>query len=638
MKKILLTLLVFCTLIVYPTNAGNSNFNENGGVEPTGGLKSYGDYIEIIGDGHMHTHYSSGVSTLHEMAQKAVEEGLDWIFITDGNTIAGKQNCTEESNETFICGIGQEVMALEDLNYTNEIIAWGIDSLVDWHTDINYNVGDIIDEIHEQGGLAYIPHPCAPDEDDNYDYFGVYEDFDAMSIYHGYGGFNDNIITDMDGEALRKWDEYLNLGMRKTALGESDCKNADNTPDWGDLFNMRGAIGYPRNYIYAKEFSIRGIIDAVRNGRCYITDGPTMNFTVDGHIMGDTIYADTSQLLNIVVNGEAKQDSTTVRIISNGAEIYSEIVASGPFSISYSHMTSNDAYFRAEIRTFNGTLFKGETNISFSNPVYFDLSPYEEPPSPPTKLEAWINGSDIVLNWTSSSSSDVMHYNIYKSLTIDGFDFNYPYALTSKTMWIDKGAGDGDPSNYFYIVRAVDKQLYNDSNEVKVGKYAMKLNSGWNLVSTPLLLSNNVTNEVLQTINDTCEVAYYYDASEGPDHWKDTNFGDLVEVNNTMALWVYLYKSDYFITVGRVPNITNITLFSGWNLVGYPSFENRFLDDVLNGINWEKVECYNSKTPGDLWKINSTAKPNQLNDLDMMAPGRGYWIFVTEESVWTVNS
>jgi hypothetical protein len=231
-----------------------------------------------------------------------------------------------------------------------------------------------------------------------------------------------------------------------------------------------------------------------------------------------------------------------------------------------------------------------------------------------------------------------MHYNIYKSLTIDGFDFNYPYALTSKTILIDKGAGDGDPPNYFYIVRAVDKQLYNDSNEVKVGKYSMKLKSGWNVVSTPLLLSNNETNEVLQTINDTCEVAYYYDASDNLDFWKDTNSGDLIEINNTMALWVFLNKSDFFITVGRVPNITNISLSSGWNLVGYPSFENRFLGDALSGLNWERVECYCSDTIWDLWKVNSTAKPNQLNDLDMMAPGIGYWIFLAEESVWTVKS
>jgi hypothetical protein len=640
MKKIIVVILIVSILFVYPTNAGNSDFSESGGIEPTGGLYSYGDYIEITGDGHMHTSYSSGSSTVHEMAKKAVERGLDWIFITDGNTIAGKQNCTEETNGTFICGIGQEVMVLEETNWTNEIIAWGIDSLVDWHTDENRTVGDIIDDIHVQGGVAYIPHPEAPEPDDDYDYFGVYDNFEGMSIYHGYYAFND-FFSPMDGDALRKWDEYLDNGFRKTALGESDCKNANNEPDYGNVMeDPRGAIGFPRNYIYANEFSVRGMIEAVRHGRSYLSDGPTMNFTIDGHIMGDTIYSEVPISLNINISGNAIEDPSTVSIWSNGSEIYSQSVSAGPFSITHNYLANNDTYFRIEIRTAP-ILFppQEEYNVAFSNPIYFDLLPYEELPLPPTDLEAWINGTDVVLNWTSSASSDVMHYYIYRSDTPDGFDFTYPHALTAKTMWIDRGAGEGDANSYFYVVRAVDKALYNDTNTVIVGKYAQNLKAGWNLISTPLLLSNNITNFVLQTINDSCEVAYYYDASDSLDHWKDTKSGDLTEINNTMALWVYLNSSDYLITAGMVPSSTDIVLYPGWNLVGYPSFESRFLGDALTGLNWERVEYYDpTNITGDFWKVNSTAKPGFLNDLDMMVTGRGYWIFVTDKIVWIVNS
>ncbi len=632
MNKVLLIFIITNVLLVFPSQVVNSDGNDPQEGRGPIGLSSYGDYIEVVGDGHMHSVYSGGVSTVHDCAKKAQERGLDWIFITDYNTIAAKQNCTEETNSTFICGLGEEVTT-----GTNEIIAWGIDSLVDWNTDANYTVGDIIDEIHEQGGLAYLPHPCAPDEDDNYDYFGVYDDFDAMSIYHSYGGFNDNAITTaMDGDALRKWDEYLNNGFRKTSLGESDCKNAANTPDYGDLFNMRGAIGYPRNYIYAKEFSIRGIIEAVRHGRVYVTDGPTMNFTIDGEIMGETIYLGSAQPLNIQVTGNAIE-SSDVRIISNGAVIYTQSVSSGPFLVSYDYTTNVDAYFRAEIRTFNGNLFKGETNISFSNPIYFDLIPYEDDPSPPTNLEAWLNGSNIVLNWTPSISSDVMHYNIYRSNYLNGFDFTYPYALTSKTMWVDKGAGDGDTNDYFYIVRAVDKKLYNDTNMVKVGKHVISLNKGWNMVSTPLILSKTNPDDVLQTVNDTLRIAQYYDASDALNRWKDTKIGDLTEINNTMGFWLYVNASDYLITAGRVPNSTIINLYAGWNLVGYPSYTDQFLGDALSGTNWESVQFFDSSDANDYWKHNSTKKPSHLNDLYEMNTGGGYWVFVTKDCTWTVN-
>ncbi|MEE9150382.1 MAG: CehA/McbA family metallohydrolase [Thermoplasmata archaeon] len=637
MNKVFFVLLAISILLVFPSEAGNSDISEVGGEGGPIGLGSYGDYIEIVGDGHMHSNYSGRPSTVAEMAQKAQERGLDWIFITDYDTVAAKNNCTEETNSTFITGLGEEVRIIEGGEYTNEIIAWGIDSLVSGQTDANYTVGDVIDEIHEQGGLAYIPHPFAPEKDDNYTYFGVYDDFDAMSIYHGYAGFNNNSITAMDYDALVKWDEYLNNGFRKTALGESDCKNAANTPDYGDLFNMRGAIGYPRNYIYAKEFSVRGIIEAVRHGRVYVTDGPTMNFTIDGYIMGDTIYSDTAKSLNIEINGNAIE-SSEVQVISNGVVIYTQAVPPGPFSVSICILpVSADAYFRAEIRTFNGNLFKGETNISFSNPIYFDLSPYEEKPLPPTNLEAMVSGSDIVLNWTPSVSSDVMHYNIYRSNTINGFDFTYPFALTSKTSWTDFGAGEGDTNNYYYLVRAVNKQLYNDTNMVKAGKHVISLNKGWNMLSTPLVLSKTRPDDVLQTVNDTCEIAQYYDASDGLDHWKDTKIGDLTEINNTMGFWLYLNASDHLITAGRVPNSTVINLFTGWNLVGYPSYRSSYLDQALSGVSWKNVQFYDSTdATGDYWKHNSTTKPSHLNDLDWMTTGGGYWIFVTGDCTWTV--
>ncbi len=318
--------------------------------------------------------------------------------------------------------------------------------------------------------------------------------------------------------------------------------------------------------------------------------------------------------------------------------IYTQAVSPGPFSVSIgSSILNADAYFRAEIRTFNGNLIKGETNISFSNPIYFDFIPYEDHPSPPTNLEAWLSGSDIMLNWTPSISSDVTHYNIYKSNTINGFDFTYPYALTSKTTWTDKGAGDGDTNDYFYIVRAVDKKLYNDTNIVKAGKHVISLNKGWNMVSTPLILSKTNPVDVLQTVNDSLRIAQYYDASDSLNRWKDTKIGDLTEINNTMGFWLYVNASDYLITAGRVPNSTIINLYAGWNLVGYPSYTDLFLGDALSGVNWESVQFFDSSEANDLWKHNSTTKPNHLNDLYEMNTGRSYWIFVTKDSTWTVD-
>ena len=162
------------------------------------------------------------------------------------------------------------------------------------------------------------------------------------------------------------------------------------------------------------------------------------------------------------------------------------------------------------------------------------------------------------------------------------------------------------------------------------------LDSGWNMVSIPLVLSNTSSNNVLQTVNDTCEAAFYYDASHSLDPWKDTISGDLSHINNTMALWLHLNATDFMITAGSVPDSTDMNLYTGWNFVGYPSYTNRYLGNALGEINWKTVEFYDSGDADDHWKVNNTAKPSNMNDLRELKTGEGYWVFVTEDCVWTV--
>jgi len=631
MKRFLSTTIVvgmLLSMLAAGSIAGGPTVEESKGPPSSGQQRlAYSDYLEVAGDGHMHTSHSTGVSTTAEMAAKARERNLDWIFITDSNRFLAKEECENETNETFVCGMGQQVST-----GTNDIIGWGLDEYVYYYTNETRTVETIINEIHKQGGLAYLPHPCAPEEDDNYDYFGVYDDWDGLGIFHGYSGFNE-VTTPMDADAVDRWDEYLSNGWRKVGLGESDCKDAANTYDQGDLWNQRGAIGYPRNYLYAQELSVRGLIEAARHGRCYVSDGPTMDFTIDGNIMGDVIQSTASTQLTMWVNGTAVE-SSDVRIITNGGSvIHTESVPAGPFSVSYQHTANADAYFRAEVRTFNAVwLSKGETNIAFANPVYFDLSPYEEAPLPPTEANARVEGGDIVLNWTASASSDVIHYNVYRSTTRNGFNFSYPYAITCYPRFRDKGAGDGDPNDYFYIVRSVDKMLLEDGNADLLAKHVSALNEGWNLVSTPLENWNVSTGYALQTVSDTLDVAEWYDASNATDQWKDTVTGDLLAVDHTMGLWLRVNAADSLVTAGRVRTSTDIPLYAGWNLVSYPSYTGRAPALALAGTSWDAVQTCDAT----LWSDNCTARPGYVNDLAGLTHGKGYWVRVTGNCTWTV--
>jgi len=622
---IILVIVLSTAMPVYYYNIGtdNTDNSSDASVDSTPQV-SLNDFEIAIGDGHTHTNHSTGKTTVAQNVAKAKERGLNWIAITDHRTISPKAECNAETSGDFICVVSEEVSTAG-----GHILAWGIDKFVNWGLSPTYTMGDVFENIRKQGGLAVVAHPFAPDPDD-YDYWGTYDGFDAIEIYHGYAGFNNvPLSTDMDGQALVKWEEYLNNGWRKTAVGDSDCHNASNTPDGGDLFNKRGAIGYPRNIIYVKEFSLRGIFEAVRSGRLYITDGPELNFSINDRILGETIYADASTTLTINVSGVALE-SSDLNVIRNGTQIYSQTVSSGPFSYSFNYLATDDSWFRAEIR--NPTFPMGEINVAFSNPIYFDLTPYEEPPLPPTNLQAALSGSDVNITWDPSPSSDVELYNIFRSNAFDGFNFDFPIAQTNKTMWTDKNAGLGNGESYFYIVRAVDKTRLTDSNTNKAAKLVMPLDAGIYLVSIPIALSNTSLSSVLQTLKH--DVAWHYDKFDLADPWKSYNplkqFNDLTAINLTMAFWISVTESSNITVAGTVPSATNIFLKKGWNLVGYPSFIERNVSEALSGVIYERIEGYDAMLPPQYLGF--------LSDTDLMSPCYGYWIKVASDTTWSISN
>jgi predicted metal-dependent phosphoesterase TrpH len=100
-------------------------------------------------DFHMHSRYSHDSSTgLEELAARARELGLNRIALTDHNTAEGALALRELEPELVIAG--EEVKTTEGevigLFVSRTIKAWQRPEAV-------------MDEIHEMGGLVYVPHP-----------------------------------------------------------------------------------------------------------------------------------------------------------------------------------------------------------------------------------------------------------------------------------------------------------------------------------------------------------------------------------------------------------------------------------------------------------------------------------------------
>ncbi len=167
--------------------------------------------------------------------------------------------------------------------------------------------------------------------------------------------------------------------------------------------------------------------------------------------------------------------------------------------------------------------------------------------------------------------------------------------------------------------------------------------TGWVYVSFPIDIEGS-----LPTIfNDsawgdgqtTWDCIQWYDVTNAPDHWKTYAtykppfLNDVFDVNNTMGVWIHITANggDGNLTVGsgNYSTSTTVTLYSGWNMVGYPSLTEKSITDALAGTGYDRpVETFNATAPYGI---------SPLADTYMMKPGEGYWVHVPADTVWVVD-
>lgn len=100
-------------------------------------------------DLHLHSLYShDGQSTLQELIERCAACGLDRIALTDHNTVEGALALAEIAPDLAI--VGEEARTRE-----GEVIGLFITRRLPPYMGAE----DVMDMIHEMGGLTYVPHP-----------------------------------------------------------------------------------------------------------------------------------------------------------------------------------------------------------------------------------------------------------------------------------------------------------------------------------------------------------------------------------------------------------------------------------------------------------------------------------------------
>jgi predicted metal-dependent phosphoesterase TrpH len=106
----------------------------------------------VIADPHCHTLASDGMVTPEELVHAAVKAGLDLIAITDHDTMAAAWG--EHDGVTVVRG--EEITTRWPAQ--THVVGWFLEKPVRGGMSIE----DTVAAIHDQGGLAMIPHPFMP--------------------------------------------------------------------------------------------------------------------------------------------------------------------------------------------------------------------------------------------------------------------------------------------------------------------------------------------------------------------------------------------------------------------------------------------------------------------------------------------
>src|SRR5688500_11539323 len=215
-----------------------------------------GEYWVLSGDFHVHASPGDGALSPWMLRDEAARAGLDVIAVTNHNqSFTGRL-----ANRVGAAGAGPLMLSGEEItNPQYHLIAVGIERTVN---GAQLSAAAAIAEVHAQGGVAIAAHPSPR--------------------FHGYD--DDAIVASLDGAEAMHSDVHRDLAFRAD-LEAFFTRARRVNPDIAaigssDFHAMPPAPGRCRTYLFVRERTKAGVLDAIRNGRTLAVDG-------DGRLQGD---------------------------------------------------------------------------------------------------------------------------------------------------------------------------------------------------------------------------------------------------------------------------------------------------------------------------------------------------------------
>jgi hypothetical protein len=226
--------------------------------------------------GDFQTYHSDAQGSPGDLAAVARARELDFIAVTDHNTISQVPHLRTLSGRDLLLIPGIEVTT-----YYGHANVWGTDRWLEFRCRTREDVEHVIEEAHQHGLLFSINHPKEGGPPWEY---GFDLPFDCMEVWQGPWIMR-------NWESRRRWMDLLEQGRRVVAVGGSDRHQP---PFYGVLGFYE--LGTPTTWVYADALTQEAILAGVRAGHVFISEspaGPRIELTAEANgrtaMMGDEL-------------------------------------------------------------------------------------------------------------------------------------------------------------------------------------------------------------------------------------------------------------------------------------------------------------------------------------------------------------
>jgi hypothetical protein len=285
---------------------------------------------------HVHSRYSDGLGTVKSIVAQAAAAHMDFVIITDHNTLKARDEGWEGWHGSVLLLVGEEVTP--DTN-SNHYVALGARELVLPSADPAENIR----AVREAGGIGIVAHPTG-----GYFVHGEYVEYpwtdwnagvvDGLEIWdHAYdiAGKSKNLLqlglwfflprlapSGPVDEVLAVWDHLVAARGRPTVgIGGTDCH--------GMLGSYKSTLRTVCTYIIAEEpfngsleHDAQIVYSAIRQGRCYVGGDKIRDAA------GFTCYIRSGNE-RIHLGGTARLSRGATLIVTTPAESLMKVVRNG---------------------------------------------------------------------------------------------------------------------------------------------------------------------------------------------------------------------------------------------------------------------------------------------------------------------